>query len=109
MILITIDMSDLENERDALAEYLRLKLQTSVKINGKVLLVEDSKVSIRTRDVKMYLKEFIYHRKLPEEYRVIVDHPFIRVLNAKTHKKSKPRGKEFTAPNPAETMPYFFP
>ncbi len=107
--MITVDLGDLEGERDALAEYFQTKLQASVKINGKMLLVDDSKVPIRTRDVKMYLKQFIYHRKFPEEYRVIVDHPLIRVLKAKTRKKSKPRREEVPAPNPEDTMPWFFP
>lgn len=91
--MITVDLGDLEGERDALVEYFKSKLQASVKINGKMLLVDDSKVPIRTKDVKMYLEHFIYHRKFPEEYRIIVDHPLIRVLKAKTRIKSKPRSK----------------
>ncbi len=91
--MITVDLGDLEGERDALAEYFKSKLQASVKINGKMLLVDDSKVPIRTKDLKMYLEQFIYRRKFPEEYRIIVEHPFIRVLKPKTPIKPKPRSK----------------
>lgn len=106
--MITVDLGDLKGERDALAKYFQLKFQASVEINDKTLLVDDSKVPIRARDVKRYLKRFIHHRKFLEKYRVIVDHSFIKVSKVRT-RKSKPRRKEVPAPNPEDTMPWFFP
>jgi len=88
--LITIDLSVLGSELDALAKYLQLKLQVSIDKKGKMLLLEDSKAQIRTKDVKMYLEEFIYHKKFSEEYRIVVDHQIIKVLKPKASVKPKP-------------------
>ena len=88
--MITVDLGDIEGELDALAAYFQSKLQAPIKIKGKMLLLDDSKTPIRTKDVKMYLEEFIYRRKFLEGYRIIVDHPLIKVLKPKTPVKPKP-------------------
>ena len=49
--LITIDASDLKKEIEALAEFLKSKLQTSITIKNKMLVIDDSKVPIRTREI----------------------------------------------------------
>lgn len=106
--LITIDASDLKKEVEALAEFLQSKLQITITIKSKMLVIDDSKVPIRTRDVKMYLKQFIHYRGFSEEYRVTVNRSFIRLLKVKSHKPRK-HGEEGTVPHPADTMPWYFP
>jgi hypothetical protein len=106
--LITIDASDLKKELEALAEFLESKLQISITIKNKMLVIDDSKVPIRTRDVKTHLKQFIHYIGLSEEYRVTVDHSVIRILKVESHKPSK-HGEEGTVPHPADTMPWYFP
>ncbi len=88
-----MNLGDLEGEREALAGYLQSKLGSSVTINDKLLLLDDSKAPIRSKDVKMYIEQFIYHRKFPGEYRIIVEHPIIKVLKPKPQVKPKPRTK----------------
>lgn len=106
--MITVDVSDLKKEVNALAEFLQSKLQASIMIKGKMLVIEDSKAPTRTRDVKMYLKRFLHHRGFSEEYRVTVNRSLVRVLKVKTRKRPKER-REGTVPHPADTMPWYYP
>jgi len=106
--LITVDASELKKEVNVLAEFLQSKLQASVVRKGKMLVIEDSKIPTRTRDVKMYLKQFL-HRRGFEDYRVTVDRSLIRVSKVKTRKRSKAHRKEGTVPHPADTMPWYYP
>ncbi|MGP3703077.1 MAG: hypothetical protein ACKD6N_04790 [Candidatus Bathyarchaeota archaeon] len=65
--MITVDVSEIKNKKDELAEFLQSKLKTSVKINGNVLLIEDSNNAIRIRDVKASLKRYLHHKGFSEK------------------------------------------
>lgn len=105
--MITVDASALKEEVNTLTEFLQSKLQTSITMKGKTLLIDDSSAPIKTKDVKMHLNRFIHKRGFSKEYRVTVNRSLIIIV--KHHKKPTTHRDKSVPPHPADTMPWFFP
>ena len=81
MTSITIDMSELKVERNNLSSFLESKTQVPITIEGKMLIIDSKEETLSTRNVKTYVKRFLYHRGLYENYRVTEEHDASELLN----------------------------
>ncbi len=108
LALIIIDVSELESERSDLSIFLESKIGAPIKMEGKILVVDSTGKMLLPRNVKTYVKHFLYHRGFSETYRVTEEHELIRITSYK-YRGSKKVKRERTAPSPYDTLPYYFP
>jgi hypothetical protein len=101
-------MSELKDELNSLSSFLEPKIQVPITIKGKVLIIDSREETFSTRNVKTYVKRFLYHRGLSENYRVTEEHDVIRITKRKLRSIKKAK-KEGTKPSVYDTLPYFFP
>jgi hypothetical protein len=100
-------MRELGNERRNLSIFLKSKIQASITIKNKMLVLDPKEKTVSPKDVKTHVKQFLHHEGLSETYRVIEEHGSVRITKRKhlvrrTEKKGTP-------PSPYDTLPYFFP
>jgi len=106
--LITIDVSELENEGSHLSDFLESKIRASITFEGRVLVIDSEEEKLSSRDVKSFVKRFLHHRGLLEAYRVIEENEVVRITKRK-HKEEQRAKKKGTEPSSYDTLPYFFP
>lgn len=106
--MVIIDMSELESERSNLSSFLESKVGVPIRMKGKILVVDSAEKVLLPRDVKTYVKHFLYHRGLSETYRVTEEHAVIRITSYK-HRRDEKVKEKGVAPSPYDTLPYYFP
>jgi len=106
-MLISVNVGELEGERQSLSAFLKSELQVSVTVKSKVLILDSKEKKVLPREVKTLVKRFLNHKGLSGNYRVTEEHDVVRIAKHE-HRASKPREKH-TPPSPYNTLPYFFP
>lgn len=101
-------MSELESERSSLSAFLKSKIRVPITVEGKGLVIGSREETLLSRNVKIYVKRFLYHRGFSETYRVIEEHEVIRITKRKRRGERRIE-KKGTPPSPYDTMPYYFP
>ena len=106
--MITIDVSEMKDERDRLAEFLRTKLSAPVEVKGKTLILKPVSPVSTAGDLKTLVKRFLHQRGLSESCRVTLEGDVLRVSRRKHSegRRSEPKG---TGPSSYSTVPYYFP
>jgi len=54
--LITIDISELESERENLFDFLKPKIRASITASGKALTIDPGEETLTSKDVKTFVK-----------------------------------------------------
>jgi hypothetical protein len=100
-------LGELENEHQSLSAFLESKIQGSITVKKKVLILDSKEKTVPPREVKILVKRFLYHKGLSKTYRVTEEHEAIKITK-REHKERKDKEKH-TPPSPYDTLPYFFP
>ena len=69
--MITIDMSEIKEERNYLTDFLKTRIQVSIAVKGESLILDARKEKLLTMSIKAFVKRFLHQRGLSEAYRVI--------------------------------------
>lgn len=106
--MITIDISELESERENLFDFLKPKIRASITASGKILTIDPREETLTSKDIKTFVKRFLHHRSLSELYKVTEEKEVVRIVKIKKRKgrRSEKKGRE---PSSYDTLPYFFP
>lgn len=106
--MITIDLSQIKNEKGSLSDFLKSKIQVIITVKGDSLVLDTGEDKLPIKSVKMLLKKFLHQKGLEETYRVIEEKEVARIVKQKHREKQNIR-KKGTPPSPYDTLPYFFP
>ncbi|MDQ1280499.1 MAG: hypothetical protein QG670_1762 [Thermoproteota archaeon] len=109
-MLITIDISELENGRNGLSDFLRSRIHASITIKGKTLFLDLSEEKLSPRDVKTLVKSFLHREGLSEIYKVNEEKEVVKIFKRGNggERERRPKTKG-TPPSSYDTLPYFFP
>ena len=107
MGLIEVELDGVKRVEKELADLLRQRLKTDVKIKGSKLILDGSNGRLSHKDAKQQVEHALHHLGLGDEYRVHSQHPLILIV--KLAKKTRYVEKKGTAPPPSRSLPYFFP
>ena len=104
-----VELGDLKNVGNDIADLLSQRLKVDVSRKGKTLVVPDTinGKHFGAKDLKLHVKHVLHHLHLSDEYRVLAEHQKIRIV--KLEEKARRHEREGTAPAPSTSMPYFFP
>ncbi len=104
-----VELGDLKNVGNDIADLLSQRLKVEVSRKGKTLVVPDAinGKHFGAKDLKLQVKHVLHQLHLSDEYRVLTEHQTIRIV--KVEEKVRRHEREGTAPPPSASMPYFFP
>ena len=105
--LISVDISELENERRSLSIFLKSKIHVPIAVKDKMLVLDSKEKTVTSKDVKTRVKQFLYRKGLSETYKANVEHGVIRIT--KRRHAVRRMEKKGTPPSPYDTLPYYFP
>jgi hypothetical protein len=108
MGLIEVELDGVKRVEKELADLLRQRLKTDIKIKGSKLILDESNGRLSHKDAKQQVEHALRHLGLAEGYRVLSERHIIRIEKLVEKKRHK-FIKEGEAPAPSQTMPYFFP
>ncbi len=84
--LVRINLNKLKDKGQEIGSYLEEKLRVSSKFeSGKFILIENDN-DIRMKDLKTYLKKYIYREGLKNEIRILIHN---REVNLKSIEKKE--------------------
>ena len=106
--MITIDVSEIKDERFNLFEFLKSKIKASIAIKRKELIIEFGEDDLSHRNLKTIVKRFLHHKGLSEDHRVTEENNIISISKRK-HIESRKIEKKGRASSPYDTLPYYFP
>ena len=106
--MIIIEISEINNEKSNLSNFLKSTIQVSIAVKGDSLVLDAGKEKLPTSSVKRLLKKFLHQRGLEDTYRVIKEKEIIQIVKRKHSEKQHSR-KKATPPSSYNTLPYFFP
>jgi len=106
--MITIDVSEMKDERDRLAIFLKSEHNLQVEAKGKSLVIQSGARALTSGDMKALVKRFLHRNGMSEDYRVTVEGELLRVTKRK-HGEGRRREPEGTGPSSYSTVPYYFP
>ena len=90
---LQVDLGDLQNEKENLANFLQLHLKVSVSQKGNKLRVNSEKVSLP--ELRHIVNKFVYHRDLNVTHWVSVEGSTVKINRFKdTNKKKEKTEKE---------------
>lgn len=106
--MTTIDVSEIKDERDRLAGFLRMELSTTVEAKGKALMLQPASRASNAGALKTLVKRFLHRRGMSEDYRVTVEGDVLRISKRRhgEGRRSEPKG---TGASSYNTVPYYFP
>ena len=94
---LTVDLSELENERKSLSNFLRSKLKVDVTSKGNKVLVDSENLS--SKELKRLVNKFLYRRNLMNNYWVALKGRVVKINKFKRAEKKKERKKKRTPPS----------
>ena len=87
--VVKVDIADLDNEKEALANFLRskFKLNSSITLKGLELNMDD----VSTYSLARMVNKFVYHKNLNGTHWVTVENTVVKInrFKGKTKKKEK--------------------
>lgn len=110
--MITIDLSQIKNEKDNLSEFLKSRIQVTITVSEDSLILETGEEEPPVKSMKTLLKKFLRHRGLEDRYSVIEKKETYKVVEKNVEQKQQKKQnaeKEGTPPSVYDTLPYFFP
>ena len=93
---LRVDLSELENERESLCDFLRAKLKVDIASKGNKVLVDSE--NLPPKDLKRLVNKFVYHRNLHHKYWVALESGVVKINKFKRSEKKEKR-KEGTPPS----------
>ncbi len=105
--MIEVELGDLKKVGKEIADSLGQRLRADVSQKGKLLIVDESKIGLGVKDVKLQVKHVLHQLGFSEEYRVLAEHHIVRIV--KVEQKSRYAERKGTAPPPSQSLPYLFP
>ncbi len=105
--MIEVELGDLKKVGKEIADSLGQRLKVDVSQKGKLLIVDNSKIALGVKDVKLQVKHVLHQLGFSEEYRVLAEHHIVRIV--KVEEKVRYTERRGTAPPPSQSLPYLFP
>jgi hypothetical protein len=87
-----VDLGDLQNEKELLADFMQLHLKVPISQAGDMLRVESEKVSLQ--DLQHVVNKFVYHRDLNGTHWVSVEGSTVKINRFKVIEKKEKLEKE---------------
>jgi hypothetical protein len=84
-----VDLSELENERESLSDFLRAKLKVDIASKGNKVLVDSE--NLPPKDLKRLVNKFVYHRNLHHKYWVALESGVVKINKFKRSEKKEKR------------------
>lgn len=81
--MIQINLGKLKSEAENIVSMLNEKTGISPKLEGNKILIEDEGKSVKTKDVKTYLKKYLHHEGLRKQTRILVEKNEINLVELK--------------------------
>ena len=94
---LKVDLGELEDERESLSNFLRLKLKVDVTLSGNRVLVDSENLS--SKELKRMVNKFVYHRNLMDKYWVALESNVVKINKLKRTEKKEKRKKKGTPPS----------
>ena len=94
---LKVDLGELEDERESLSNFLRLKLKVAVTLSGNKVLVDSENLS--SKELKRMVNKFVYHRNLMDKYWVALESDVVKINKFKRIEKKEKRKKKGTPPS----------
>ena len=98
---IKVDLADLENERNNLAEYLMSHFKVDSTLTSKGLEVNQEKAP--TASLANMVTKFLYHKNLNSTHWVSIENNVVKISKFKGPKKKEKHGKSTPSQNPAQS------
>ena len=94
---LKVDLGELEDERESLSNFLRLKLKVDVTSSGNKVLVDFENLS--SNELKRTVNKFVYHRNLMDKYWVALENDVVKINKLERAEKKEKRKKKGTPPS----------
>jgi len=94
---LKVDLGELEDERESLSNFLRLKLKVDVTLSGNRVLVDSENLS--SKELKRMVNKFVYRRNLMDKYWVALESNVVKINKLKRTEKKEKRKKKGTPPS----------
>lgn len=94
---LKVDLGELEDERESLSSFLRLKLKVDVTSNGNKVLVDSENLS--PEELKKLVNKFVYRRNLMNKYWVALESDVVKINKFKHVEKKEKRKRKGTPPS----------
>ena len=94
---LKVDLGELEDERESLSNFLRLKLKVDVTSSGNKVLVDSENLS--SKELKRMVNKFVYHQNLMDKYWVALESDVVKINKFKRSEKEEKRKKKGTPPS----------
>jgi len=101
-------MDELKNKSRQLSIFLKSKIQVQITMKDKVLVIAANGNAVSPKDVKTYVKRFLYHRDLSETYKVTEERGVVRIIKRKRRRDRRTKNRVIR-PSSYDTLPYYFP
>lgn len=92
-----VDLSELENEREPLSNFLRAKLKVNVTSSGNKVSVDSE--DLCATELKRWVNKFVYHRNLMNKYWVTLESNVVKIHEFKSSQKHEKRKRKGTPPS----------
>jgi hypothetical protein len=94
---LRVDLSELENERESLSDFLRAKLKVDIASKGNKVLVDSE--NLPPKELKRMVNKFVYHRNLNHKYWVALESGVVKIKKFKRSEKKEKRKEKGTPPS----------
>ncbi len=94
---LRVDLSELENERETLSDFLRAKLKVDITSSGNKVLVDSE--NLPQKELKRLVNKFVYHRNLNHKYWVALESNLVKINKFKRSEKHEKRKEKGTPPS----------
>lgn len=78
--VLQINLGKLKNKNEIITNYLEEKLGIKTSQEGNLILLDDNKYKIKKKDIKLYLKKFLYREGLKTNSRILIDNDTIHII-----------------------------
>jgi len=92
-----VNLSELENERETLCDFLRAKLKVDITSKGNKVLVDSE--NLPPKELKRLENKFVYHRNLHHKYWVALESDLVKINKLKRSEKHEKRKTKGTPPS----------
>jgi hypothetical protein len=94
---LRVDLSELENERESLSDFLRAKLKVDIASKGNKVLVDSE--NLPPKELKRLVNKFVYHRNLNHKYWVALESGVVKINKFRRSEKKEKRKEKGTPPS----------
>jgi hypothetical protein len=94
---LRVDLGELEDEKEALSGFLRVRLKVNASFDGNNILVDSEELP--SQELKRLVNKFIYQRHLNNRYWVELLGDVVKIRKFKEAKRIEKQKKEVTPPS----------